>query len=368
MNKKITSDTDAIQVGLGDRSYPIYISSSNLNLLGSLCKEHGLGRKAAVVTNPTIGAHYLSPVAESLASAGFSVCTIQVPDGEKFKNGETLNFIYDHLINGGLDRGSFIVALGGGVIGDMAGYAAATYLRGIPFVQVPTTLLAQVDSSVGGKTGINHPQGKNLIGAFYQPKFVLIDLAVLDTLSNREYISGLAEVIKYGVVLDAAFFHFMEANAEKLLRRDKDCLKHAVKTSCMLKSSIVERDEREGGLRAVLNYGHTIGHAVETLTDYRQFLHGEAVAIGMAQAAMISEGLGFSSKDSTERIGRLLAKLQLPTKPPVFAADDYLKAMLHDKKVRDGGLSFVFNRDIGSFAIEKVKDVSRLLKVCEIGD
>jgi 3-dehydroquinate synthase len=367
MNKNNTSEMDAIQVGLGDRSYPIYISTRNLHSLGSLCLEHKLGRKSAVVTNPTIGAHYLQAVAESLASAGFSVCTIEIPDGEIHKNSETLNSIYDKLIDGGLDRSSFVVALGGGVIGDMAGYAAATYLRGIPFVQVPTTLLAQVDSSVGGKTGINHHLGKNLIGAFYQPKFVLMDLSALDTLSERQYISGLAEMAKYGIVLDAQFFHFMEANAHKLLQRDKPCLQQAIKTSCLLKASVVERDEREGGLRAVLNYGHTIGHAVETLTDYRQFLHGEAVAIGMAQAARISQEMGFSSPECTASIRNLLAALQLPTDLPSFKTDEYLSAIFHDKKMKDGGLSFVFNRDIGNFAIDRVKDVSRLLKVCEIG-
>ena len=368
MNKNNSSVVDAIQVGLGDRSYPIHISTHNLNSLGFLCLEHKLGRKAAIVTNPTIGAHYFQPAEASLVSAGFSVCKIEIPDGEQYKNSETLNLIYDKLIENGLDRGSFLVALGGGVIGDMAGYAAATYLRGIPFVQVPTTLLAQVDSSVGGKTGINHHKGKNLIGAFYQPKFVLIDLAVLDSLSDREYISGFAEMLKYGVVLDGKFFDFMHANAEKLLHRDKDCLQFAVKTSCMLKASIVERDEREGGLRAVLNYGHTIGHAVETLTDYRQFLHGEAVSIGMAQAARISEAMGVSSTSSTHHIMSLLAKLHLPTGLPAFKTDDYLAAILHDKKIKDDGLSFVFNKDIGNFIIDKVKDVGRLLKVCEIGD
>lgn len=368
MNKKNTAFVEAVHVGLGAQSYPIYISTQNLYSLGSLCRDHKLGHKVAIVTNPTIGAHYFLPAEESLDSAGFSVCKIEIPDGEKYKNSETLGFIYEKLIDYGLDRGSFIVALGGGVIGDMAGYAAATYLRGIPFVQVPTTLLAQVDSSVGGKTGINHQKGKNLIGAFYQPKFVLIDLTVLDSLSDREYVSGLAEMLKYGVVLDGNFFDFMHANAENLLRRDKDCLQFAVKTSCQLKASVVERDEREGGLRAVLNYGHTIGHAVETLTDYRQFLHGEAVSIGMAQAARISEVKGFSSAACTERILCMLAKLHLPTTLPPFKADDYLAAVLHDKKIKNDGLSFVFNKGIGNFVIDRVNDVGRLLKVCGIGD
>lgn len=368
MNKKATSVMGHIRVGLADRSYPIYISTGSLQTLGSICLEHVLGRKVAIVTNPTIGAYYLDTVRESLVAAGFSVSCIHVPDGEKFKTSETLNLIYHELIDAGLDRGSFLVALGGGVIGDIVGFAAATYLRGIPFVQVPTSLLAQVDSSVGGKTGINHPKGKNLIGAFYQPNFVLIDLATLDTLPEREYLSGLAETVKYGVVLDAEFFDFLEDNVDKLLQRDKDTLHHAVKQSCQLKASIVERDEREGGLRAVLNYGHTIGHAVETLTDYQMFLHGEAVAIGMAQAAKISMELGYASEIDSKRLSTLLRTLKLPTKLPSFTKDQYLAAIQHDKKVKDGSLNFVFNGNIGNFVIDKVKDVSRLLSACEIGD
>lgn len=367
MSKKMKPE-DIIRVGLGDRSYPIYVSSGSLDALGNLCAEQKLGHKVAVITNPTIGGHYLDAVKASLLAAGFSVSCIQVPDGERYKNGDTLNSIYDQLIGSGLDRGSFLVALGGGVIGDMVGYAAATYLRGIPFVQVPTSLLAQVDSSVGGKTGINHSKGKNLIGAFYQPTLVMIDLAVLDTLPEREYLSGIAETVKYGVVLDAAFFDFLENNVGHLLERDKVTLHHVVKRSCELKASIVERDEREGGVRAVLNYGHTIGHAVETLTDYKRFLHGEAVAIGMAQAAKISKARGFSSDAITERVFNLLRALNLPTELPSFSTDKYLSAILHDKKVKDGGLSFIFNKGIGSFVIDKVKDVSQLLSASEIGD
>ena len=255
-----------------------------------------------MVTNPVVGAYYLEPVRNALADAGYDVYVVEIPDGEEYKNFETLKSIYDSLIEFGFDRSSLIVALGGGVVGDIAGFAAATYLRGIPFVQVPTTLLAQVDSSVGGKTGINHEKGKNLIGAFYQPGFVLIDTSTLDTLPEREYLSGLAEVAKYGIVLDGNLFDFMSANAGKLLDRDKESLLTVIKRSCSIKASIVEKDEKEAGLRAVLNYGHTIGHAVETLTCYKRYTHGEAVAIGMAQAARFSEFMGFSGKAETEKI------------------------------------------------------------------
>jgi 3-dehydroquinate synthase len=359
---------EAITVGLNDRSYPIVFGVNTLSLLGSQCADLKLGQRVAVVTNPTVGSWYFDPVRESLVSAGFSVFKIEIPDGEEYKNSKTLNSIYDHLIDFGLDRGSFLVALGGGVIGDMAGYAAATYLRGIPFVQVPTTLLAQVDSSVGGKTGINHDKGKNLIGAFYQPKLVMIDVAVLDTLAEREYLSGLAEIVKYGVVLDAEFFQYLFDNVDKLLARDKQCLLAAVRRSCALKASVVERDEREGGLRAVLNYGHTIGHAVETLTGYRQYLHGEAVAIGMAQAAKISESMGFSDRSVTEKICALLDKLKLPLELPRFNLSAYVDAISHDKKIRDGGLTFVFNKELGSYTIAGVADVSQLLRICGIGE
>jgi 3-dehydroquinate synthase len=359
---------EAITVGLEDRSYPIVFGVNTLSLLGPQCADLKLGQRVAVVTNPTVGSLYFEPVRESLVSAGFSVCKIELPDGEEYKNSKTLNSIYDHLIDFGLDRGSFLVALGGGVIGDMTGYAAATYLRGIPFVQVPTTLLAQVDSSVGGKTGINHEKGKNLIGAFYQPKLVMIDVAVLDTLAEREYLSGLAEVVKYGVVLDAGFFQYLFDNVDKLLARDKQCLLVAVRRSCALKASVVERDEREGGLRAVLNFGHTIGHAVETVTGYRQYLHGEAVAIGMAQAAKISESMGFSDRNVTEKICALLEKLKLPLELPRFSLSAYRDAIFHDKKIRDGGLSFVFNKKLGSYTIAGVADVSQLLRICGIGE
>lgn len=353
---------DELTVRLGERSYRIHFGSGILSNLGTLCRELGLGGKVAVVTNPTVGIHYLGPVRSSLVAAGFEVHPIEIPDGESYKNSSTLDRIYDALIGGGLNRQSFMVALGGGVVGDMAGYAAATYLRGIPFVQVPTTLLAQVDSSVGGKTGINHPLGKNLIGAFYQPRLVMVDTDTLDTLPEREYLSGLAEVVKYGAVCAADFFDFMSAASSQILAREKEILLQAIRTSCALKASVVERDEREGGYRAVLNYGHTFAHAVESLTGYSEYLHGEAVAVGMVRAARLSEAKGYASEEDTERIVRLLDTLGLPTELPGFGAEQYLQVMLRDKKVRDSGISFVFNRGIGDSVIEKVSDWNFLLR------
>jgi 3-dehydroquinate synthase len=250
----------------------------------------------------------------------------------------------------------------------MAGFAAASYLRGIPFVQLPTTLLSQVDSSVGGKTGINHPKGKNLIGAFYQPRAVLIDVTLLDTLPEREYLSGLGEIIKYGAVLDADFFSFLEQNSQLLLKRDQKALIQAVARSLAIKARVVEMDEREGGVRAVLNYGHTLGHAVETLTRYTTFLHGEAVAIGMVQAARVSHSLGFCSKTDRARIESLVSLLGLPLELPGFPAKAYLEALSHDKKVRDSGLLFICNLGIGAYRMERVRDLTALLKVCGIGE
>ncbi|UFS69655.1 3-dehydroquinate synthase [Geomonas sp. RF6] len=358
---------ERIKVDLAERSYDITIGAGNLHTLGDRCKALSLSGTAAVVTNRTIAPLYLERACASLAAAGYRTVPVKLPDGEAFKESGTLNLIYDSLVEAALDRGSFIVALGGGVIGDMAGFAAATYLRGIPFVQVPTTLLSQVDSSVGGKTGINHPKGKNLIGAFYQPKGVLIDVALLDTLPDREYLSGLGEVVKYGAVLDAPFFTFLEENVDRLLARDKDALIHAVGRSCALKARVVESDERESGLRAVLNYGHTLGHAVETLTHYSRFLHGEAVAIGMVQAARISRSLGLCGDEECRRIEALLQKLRLPLELPFFPFEEYEEALSHDKKVRHSGLTFVCNKGIGDFSLERVTDPGKLLKICGIG-
>nr|WP_198424530.1 3-dehydroquinate synthase [Geomonas silvestris] len=361
-------NVDTVRVALGERSYDITLGAGNLDTLGRICRDLELSGTAAVVSNTTVAPLYYDRVRLSLEEAGYRTVLVSLPDGENYKNSTTLNLIYDGLVDAALDRGSFIVALGGGVIGDMAGFAAASYLRGIPFVQVPTTLLSQVDSSVGGKTGINHPKGKNLIGAFYQPRAVLIDVATLDSLPQREFLCGLGEIVKYGAVLDPDFFSFLEENVERLLARDKEALIHAVGRSCAIKARVVESDEREGGVRAVLNYGHTLGHAVETLTGYASYLHGEAVAIGMVQAAKISQSLGTCTQEDCDRIDALLARFGLPRELPKFPAAAYAEALSHDKKVRDKGLLFICNQGIGAYHMERVKDLNALLKICGIGE
>jgi len=362
----VTSET--IKVALGERSYEITLGAAILDTVGPLCRGLGFSGSAAIVSNTTVAPLYYEQVRSSLERAGYRACLVALPDGEGYKNSATLDLIYDALVEAALDRGSFILALGGGVIGDMAGFAAASYLRGIPFVQVPTTLLSQVDSSVGGKTGINHPRGKNLIGAFYQPRAVLIDVATLDSLPEREYVSGLGEIVKYGAVLDGDFFSFLEENAPRLLARDKTALIHAVGRSCAIKARVVESDEREGGVRAILNYGHTLGHAVETLTGYTRYLHGEAVAIGMVQAARVSQALGYCSAADRGRIESLLALFGLPLELPDFPAGAYAEALYHDKKVRDSGLLFICNAGIGSYRTERVQDLPALLKICGRGE
>ncbi len=357
-----------LRVELGDRSYYIFFGHRILSEIGRLGKDSKIGMRAMVVTNATIGGYYLETLKESLRSEGFAVSSISIPEGEEFKNIETLKYIYDSLISANLDRGSVLVALGGGVIGDITGFAAATYLRGISYLQVPTTLLAQVDSSVGGKTGINHEKGKNLIGAFYQPKIVLIDVSTLETLPEREFISGLAEVVKYGIIYDRDLFEFILDKAEKLLARDKDCLMSVVTRSCEIKASIVARDEREAGLRAILNFGHTIGHAIESLTEYKTYLHGEAVSIGMVQAARISEKMGYSVKDDTDRIITLLRKLKLPIDLPQFNVGFYVDSILHDKKVKDGRITFVLNNGIGAYSLVNITNLASIMKICGIGE
>jgi 3-dehydroquinate synthase len=358
---------ETLKVDLGERSYDIAFGKGILSKLGSLCRDSLIGERVMVITNPEIGDYYFESVRNSLVDAGYNVQKFIVPAGEEYKNIETLKTIYDALISAGLDRGSFIIALGGGVIGDISGFAAATYLRGISYVQVPTTLLAQVDSSVGGKTGINHEKGKNLIGAFYQPNLVCIDVNTLDTLPEREYLSGLAEVVKYGIVYDADFFNFIYSNADKLLMRDKECLLEVERRSCAIKASVVVQDERESSLRAVLNYGHTIGHAIESLSEYKIYLHGEAVAIGMVCAAKVSEAMGHSAKGDTDRIVRMLKSLKLPVELPSYNAESYAAAILRDKKVKDGYITFVLNDGIGNFSLVKLSDLHDVLKKCGIG-
>jgi 3-dehydroquinate synthase len=343
-----------LTVNLADNSYDILIGRGILSSLGSRCASLGLLSRVAVVTNPTVNALYGGVVRRSLEEAGCVVTVIEIPDGEVYKNSATLGQVYDALIEAGIDRNSFIVALGGGVVGDLAGFAAATYLRGIPFVQVPTTLLAQVDSSVGGKTAIDHPRGKNLIGAFYQPRFVLIDVNTLTTLAVREYRAGLAEVIKYGVAVDLPFFEYLEQHVSEILSMEQECLETLILRCCQLKAHVVELDEKESGLRAILNYGHTLGHAFEMLSGYHEFVHGEAVALGMVQAARISAKKGHCSPVEIERINSLITGFGLQTEPPKVERQRLLDAVLADKKSNAGTISFICNRGIGNFAVEQL--------------
>ena len=349
---------EKINVLLADRSYPILIGFDLLACLGEKLSELDFPKRIAVISNPMVDNLYGRVVCESLERNGFSPLQFNVPDGEKYKTLQTLQSIYDALIKNGFDRGCGLLALGGGVVGDMAGFAAATILRGIPYVQVPTTLLAQVDSSVGGKTAVNHPLGKNLIGAFYQPKMVLIDIATLNTLEPREVSAGLAEVVKYGVIRDYDFFCWLEDNVVKLRERDAEALIYAIKRACQIKTDIVEIDEKEGSIRAFLNYGHTFGHAIETLAGYGQWKHGEAVAVGMIIAAKISVLQGFCKQQDVDRLTQLLSSLGLPIVPPDFSLNDYVAAMRRDKKVKQGTLSLVLNRGIGEVVLQKVTDVS----------
>jgi 3-dehydroquinate synthase len=335
-----------VRLELGERSYPIHIGAQLLTR-PELIVPHLAQPRVAVVTNPTVGALYLDPLSAALRGAGVEVIAVSVPDGEQHKNWETLNSIFDALLARRAERKTTLIALGGGVVGDLTGFAAATYLRGVPYIQIPTTLLAQVDSSVGGKTGINHPLGKNMIGAFYQPKLVLADTATLDTLPARELAAGLAEVVKYGLILDRSFFDWLEANMSNLLARDPAALAHAVRRSCELKAQVVGRDERESGARALLNLGHTFGHAIEAGLCYGSWLHGEAVAAGCVLAARLSQRMGMLSDTDVARICALLQRAQLPVAAPDLGVDRYLELMGLDKKVEGGKLRLILLRRIG---------------------
>jgi len=354
---------EKVQVELGPHSYCIHVGDGVLQRIGVDLGHINFPKKVVLVTNYTVGGLYSALVSSALQGAGFHVEIVQVADGEEFKTISTLTTIYDDLVDLGIDRHCGLIALGGGVIGDLAGFAAATFLRGIPFIQIPTTLLAQVDSSVGGKTGVNHPLGKNLIGAFYQPKHVQIDVSVLDKLPEREFRSGLAEIVKYGVIRDHTFFQWLSSNSQLLISRDHNALISAVMRSCQIKADVVELDEKEESLRAILNYGHTFGHAVETLAGYGSFRHGEAVSIGMVVAAAISAELGFSTNDDFEKIKLLLKAFGLPVLPPCLPLDDYLVAMGRDKKVKQGELRFVLNRGIGDCFVSRISDPPQLLAI-----
>lgn len=335
-----------VKVELGQRSYPILIGENLLDR-ADLLAVHLASRRAAVVTNPTVASLYLGRLSEALKRAGTEVVACVVPDGEEHKNWQTLNQIFDTLLEHRCERANTLIALGGGVIGDLAGFAAAVYQRGVPFVQAPTTLLAQVDSAVGGKTAINHPLGKNMIGAFHQPRLVVSDISTLTTLPDRELSAGLAEVIKYGLIMDPEFLGWLEANVERLVTRDADALGQAVQRSCESKARIVASDERESGERALLNFGHTFGHAIEAGLGYGRWLHGEAVAAGMMMAARLSARLGQLREQDVERIEVLLRRARLPVEAPALGASKYLELMAHDKKVQDGKMRLVLLKSIG---------------------
>ncbi|KAL5754423.1 hypothetical protein ACOSP7_022643 [Xanthoceras sorbifolium] len=332
-----------VEVDLGDRSYPIYIGSGLLDQ-PDLLQRHIHGKRVLVVTNETVGPLYLGRVTDALTrgNPNVSVESVILPDGEKYKDMDTLMKVFDKAIESRLDRRCTFVALGGGVIGDMCGFAAAAFLRGVNFIQIPTTVMAQVDSSVGGKTGINHPLGKNLIGAFYQPQCVLIDTDTLNTLPDRELASGLAEVVKYGLIRDAEFFEWQEKNMPKLMARDPSALAYAIKRSCENKAEVVSLDEKESGLRATLNLGHTFGHAIETGVGYGRWLHGEAVAAGMVMAVDMSYRLGWIDDSIVRRVHDILKEAKLPTAPPeIMTVEMFKSVMAVDKKVADGLLRLI---------------------------
>lgn len=369
----MSSSFQTLTVALDERSYPIHIGCG---LLGNadLWRPH-LNPKmgAVVITNTTVAPLYLDTVMATLAELGCPAFSVILPDGEEYKSWETLNTVFDALLENRCERGTTLIALGGGVIGDLVGFAAACYQRGAPFIQVPTTLLSQVDSSVGGKTAINHPLGKNMIGAFYQPKLVLADLDTLDTLPPREMAAGMSEVVKYGLIRDEAFFQWLEQNAEGLMARDKALLARAVHQSCAHKSEVVARDEREAGERALLNLGHTFGHAIETGMGYGSWLHGEAVAAGTVMAALLSQQLGWLDARAIERVRALFERIGLPVAGPWLAAtpaasaERYLELMRHDKKVSAGVMRLVLLKAIGQAVVSAEADDVAILAAIEAG-
>lgn len=354
-----------VRVSLGSRSYEIKVGTGLLARLGTECRRLGLGTRCAVLSDRNVAPRYAKAAEKSLRAAGFAPVSVVVPAGETAKSLKTVQGCYDQFAAHRLERKSFVVALGGGVVGDLAGFVAATYLRGVPFVQVPTTLLAQVDSSVGGKVGVNLKAGKNLVGAFYQPRLVLCDLATFKTLPDREYRSGLAEVVKYGIIYDTALFRKLEREMLLLLRRKPESLAAIVARCCEIKAEVVSQDETEGGLRAILNFGHTIGHGLEAISSYGRYLHGEAIAIGQVAAARLSELVLALPHAEVERIRSLLHRAGLPTELDLRATERerLLEAMKLDKKVSGGEIRFVLARKIGRVEFGQVVPLPFLLDI-----
>ena len=354
-----------LSVALGARSYPIHIGRGLVGAAGGILAPLLATPRVVIVTNPVIAAHWLPPLRASLSAAGIASEAILIPDGEVHKTWATLYDVLTRLLEARAESTTTLVALGGGVVGDVAGFAAATYQRGMPFVQIPTTLLAQVDSSVGGKTGVNHPLGKNMIGAFYQPRAVLIDTACLATLPDRQLVAGMAEVIKYGAIRSEPFLSWLEANVDRILARDGEALAHAIAESCRIKAEIVAADERESGERALLNFGHTFGHAIEAGVGYGEWLHGEAVGAGMVMAASLSARMGLITAEDAARLTRLVARAGLPVEPPRLGADRYLELMGRDKKVAAGAIRFVLLRALGDAFVTADVPVAELAAVLE---
>ena len=355
----------SVEVDLGERGYPIYIGEGLL-AQDDILRRHIAGGQVAIVTNEVVAPLYLDTIMSALD--GLQVDVFTLPDGEQHKNLESYGALMDFLMSKRHNRSTTLIALGGGVVGDITGFVAATFQRGVDFIQIPTTLLAQVDSSVGGKTAVNHPAGKNMIGAFYQPRCVVADTSVLNSLGDREFRAGLAEVLKYGVIADAPLFSWLESSANALMARDPVALGEAVRRSCEIKAGVVAQDETETGVRAILNFGHTFGHALEALTNYRVLLHGEAVAIGMVMAADLSMRQGWLTGAAAKRIKRTIGGFGLPTQPPAVAVDDMLRAMGMDKKVVDGTLRLVLAKGIGEVVVTEDVDRSALQTTLTAGD
>ena len=356
---------ETLNVELGSRAYPILIGQGLLGL-PKIILPYLRQPKVAIVTNTAIAALYLQTFRSSLEKAGVSVVEIVLPDGEQYKNWETLNLIFDTLLKDHCERSTTLIALGGGVVGDMTGFAASCYQRGMPFIQVPTSLLAQVDSSVGGKTAINHPLGKNMIGAFYQPKLVIADTDVLTTLPDRELRAGLAEVIKYGLIRDLPFLEWLERDIGRLLCRDHAALSYAIHRSCVNKAEVVVADEHENGERALLNLGHTFGHAIETGMGYGEWLHGEAVAVGTLMAAELSCQVGWMAREDVQRIERLFQVAGLPVSGPAMGAERYVELMRHDKKVQDGKIRLILLKSIGKAVVCDTVAYDEIIKAISV--
>ena len=347
-----------LHVDLANRSYPIYIGTNLLEQKALFEPHLKSSTTVFIVSNTTVAPLYAKTLMNTLSQLGKTVRLLELPDGESFKDWQHLQLIFDELLAHGADRQSMIIALGGGVVGDMAGFGAASFMRGIRFIQVPTSLLAQVDSSVGGKTGINHPLGKNMIGAFHQPVAVIADLNTLRTLPSRELSAGLAEVIKHGAIADADFLDWIEANTSALLACDTDAMAHAVLRSCEIKSAVVSADEREGGIRATLNFGHTFGHAIESGLGYGEWLHGEAVGCGMVMAADLSVRLGHIGQADAQRLKRIIESMHLPIAPPKLGAERFMELMQVDKKTEAGQIRYITLGSIGAARIQQVPDAT----------